>query len=290
MLRKLIITASILVIPAYLPGQSLNDSPVSAVPGNEKTEVSDSLKSLAPQPVTTTQEPAELSTYEQQVSQLNAAYRAMQLEKRYPNYQNLSRLRVEPFTPGLIASWGSGGIVGSTDMESMPGLMGKESGKIAIIQNVGRFSFTAYGAAEKYGYYGGLDRTVGFGGSVSYRASDRVGITLFGSYYSPLRSPQGAVAGYVSVPRIGGFVDYSFSEHWGVEVGAQSYRSSINGHWHTQPIVTPYYRINKHTKIGMDVGGILYNLLYRQTEKSSRRANPTIPIPKMGTLPVGSRD
>lgn len=292
MLRKFIIIASILVVPAYMSGQTLNDNPVSTVTGNEASEVTDSLKNLVPESNPSVSGEPSGSTYEQQVQQLNAAYRTMQMEAgNSATYKNLNSIMVEPLTPGVIASWGSGAIVGNTAMESMPGLMGRESGQIALVQNFGRFNIRAYGAAEKYGYYGSLSRTVGFGGSVSYQASDKVSITLFGSYYSPLRAPQGAIAGYVSVPRFGGFIDYSFNEHWGMEVGAQSYRSSLNGHWHTQPIVTPYYRINKHTKIGMDVGGILYNLLYHSTDKHSRRhSNPTIPIPKMGTLPVGSRD
>ena len=95
----------------------------------------------------------------------------------------------------------------------------------------------------------------------------------------------------MSIPSFGGYMDYRFSDHWGVQVGAQSYRSSATGEWHPQPILKPYYQINKDTKIGMDVGGILYNLLYYNKNRSMRRMqNPTIPIPRMGDLPVGPRE
>lgn len=292
MLKKPLLLASIIAISVQMQAQMPNDGTHLDTTVNPATEISDSLHTGIHAPENTAPATADLQDYEQEIYRLNAVYRAMQHSTVNRTENNFGDFLISPLTPGVIASWGSGGIIGNTGMESMPGLMGKESGRITLVQHFGRFSVTAYGSAEKYGYYNGLDRTVGFGGSISYRASDRVSITMFGSYYSPLRSPQGAVAGYVSVPRIGGYIDYSFNEHWGVEVGAQSYRSSHNGHWNTQPIVAPYYRINKHTKIGMDVGGILYNILYNNNRGGNRhnRSNPTIPIPRMGTLPVGSRD
>lgn len=229
-------------------------------------------------------------TYDEQIRVLNARYKAT-----HP-VNDVKTLTAPEFSfalpvPGLIASWDGGGVFGNTSMYSLPGFMGVESGRIGVYQNLGRFSLTAYGAAEKYGYLNGLDRTVGFGGSLSYQASDRISFTIFGSYYSPIRSAGGAQAGYMSIPSFGAYMDYRFSDHWGVQVGAQSYRSSATGEWHPQPILKPYYQINKDTKIGMDVGGILYNLLYYNKNRSVRRMqNPTIPIPRMGDLPVGPRE
>lgn len=228
-------------------------------------------------------------TYDEQIRVLNAKYKATQLDGG--GMMAVPEFSLAMPVPGLIASWGSGGVFGATSMASLPGLMGVESGRIGLYQNIGRFSFTAYGAAEKYGYLNGLDRVVGFGGTLTYRASDRISFTVFGSYYSPLRSPRGAQAGYIAIPSFGGYMDYGFNEHWGVEVGAQGYRSSATGDWRAQPIVKPYYRINRDVKIGVDVGGILYNLLYMNQNRSSKRMlNPTVPIPKMGALPVGPRD
>lgn len=229
-------------------------------------------------------------TYEEQIRILNAQYRMERMGDK-GMLRTVPEFSVAMPVAGLIASWDGGGVFGATSMTSIPGLMGVESGRIGLYQNFGRFSFTAYAAAEKYGYLNGLDRTVGFGGSLSFQASDRISFTVFGSYYSPLRDMRGAQAGYIAIPTFGGYMDYSFNDHWGVQVGAQSYRSSATGEWHPQPIVKPYYRVNKNATIGMDVGGILYNLLYYNREKSSRRMlNPTIPIPKMGTLPVGPRE
>ncbi len=290
MIKRMIFFISAVVVPAVLPAQLAGYEQTGAIPGESAPEAADTLRIAAPDASAISPRQLKPETYDDQVRWLNANYRAKQMnDKPLPGIMP-GALDYSLHTPGLIASWGSGGITGSTGAVSLPGLMGMESGSISLTQNLGNFSVTAYGTAVKYGYYGGLDRTVGFGGAINYRASDRVSITFFGSYFSPLRAPQGAMAGYVSVPRIGGYVDYSFNEHWGLQVGAQSYRSSLNGEWHTQPIAIPYYRISKDAVIGMDVGGILYNLLYRNSGNSRRAQNPTIPIPKMGTLPVGSRE
>jgi hypothetical protein len=68
--------------------------------------------------------------------------------------------------------------------------------------------------------------------------------------------------GFIDYPNFGGFVDYHFGEsHWGVKAGAQSYYSLGSRHWETQPILMPYYRTSSGVDLGIDVGGILYNIL-----------------------------
>ncbi|MGN0219227.1 MAG: hypothetical protein ACI4AX_02965 [Muribaculaceae bacterium] len=163
---------------------------------------------------------------------------------------------------------------------SMPGLMAVESGRLALEQELGRFTLTAYGEALKYGYFRGLSTTYGFGGSLTYRASDRLSLTLFGSYYSPMRALTPAMAGYMNVPSVGAYADYSFSDRWGVKAGVQSYRSMITGRWETQPIVMPYFKVSGDHAIGVDVGGMLYQII-RSAASDSRNSysNPTIPPP-----------
>lgn len=193
-------------------------------------------------------------------------------------------------TDGRIFIWRSGGIFGSGGSTAMPGLMGIENGSINFIQQAGRFTFTAHADAVKYGYFNGLQTSFGYGGSISYRFSDRVSMTLFGSYYTPLNASMmtPAIAGYTSITNFGGYVDYRFSDRWGVKVGAQGYRRSDTQGIMVQPVAIPYYKISKNAEIGVDVGGMLYQIL-RGSGKSSRPMNPTIAPPKMGTLPVGPR-
>lgn len=179
-----------------------------------------------------------------------------------------------------VFQWANGGVYGSGGAMSMPGLIAVESGRLALEQELGRFTLTAYGEALKYGYFRGLSTTYGFGGSLTYHASDRLSLTLFGSYYSPLRALTPAMAGYMNLPSVGAYADYSFSDRWGVKAGVQSYRSMITGRWETQPIVMPYFKVSGDHAIGVDVGGMLYQII-RSAASDSRNSysNPTIPPP-----------
>lgn len=74
-----------------------------------------------------------------------------------------------------------------------------------------------------------------------------------------------------------GSADITLSDRWGVEVGAQAYHSLSSSHWEVVPIVKPYYRINKKATIGIDVGGIVYELL--KSARGYSPGNPTIGPP-----------
>lgn len=181
-----------------------------------------------------------------------------------------------------IFRWQTGGLYGSAASVPMPGLMAVESGRLTLEQDLGQFTFSVYSEALKYGYFRGLTSSYGFGGSVTYRASDRLSLTLFGSYYSQTRVQLPAVTGYMSIPAVGAYVDYGFSDRWGVKAGVQSYRSMITGRWETQPMVMPYFRISQQHSIGLDVGGILYQIIKSAAyDKSDTYSNPTIPPPLM---------
>ena len=119
-------------------------------------------------------------------------------------------------------------------------------------------------------------------------------MTLFGSYYTSLNNATTfrhagitpGMMGYTAIPNFGGYVDYSIGDRWGVKVGAQAYRSSMTNRYEAQPIVIPYYRLSKHAEIGVDVGGILYQLIKSNQGKSHGNMNPTIAPPVSGPPPV----
>ena len=72
----------------------------------------------------------------------------------------------------------------------------------------------------------------------------------------------------------GGTIGYEFNDRWGMEVGAERIYDPMRGRWDTRPIAIPYYKFNK-TKIGLDVGGILYEII-RSAKFKNQGGNPTI--------------
>ena len=182
---------------------------------------------------------------------------------------------------GQIVDWRNGGISAAMSSTSMPGLMGVESGSLWLHQSVGALTFAASADAIKYGYFGGLETQYGFSGSLTYDINEQFSATLFGSYYT---APHGFMApsalGYVAMPTVGGFVDWRINDRCGVEMGAQGYRSTLTRKWEIQPMLTPYFRVGKKTKLGIDVGGILYGIIESKLAKRGKYiGNPTIPPP-----------
>ncbi len=182
--------------------------------------------------------------------------------------------------PGEIAAWRSGMVGGYVDIAHMPGMGAIESGRLYMGQGAGRFSFTAFAAVEKYGFFRGLERSLGTGGSLSFRINNHLSMTVFGQYYTSPGAMPYAMTAYTSTSSFGGYLNYRISDHWGVKAGAQSFRSNLTGHWQTQPMLIPYYRTDSGAEIGVDVGGIIYNILRSSSvgrDWGSR--NPTIPPP-----------
>ena len=221
---------------------------------------------------------------------------------RYSGYHSLAErypLTVNPlvyavpnysFTPGEanLYSWGSGGFYAEGASQNLTGMMGIESGALSFRQHIGALTLSMYGSAAKYGYFQGLSTSWGFGGSLSYQLNENVGVTLFGSYSSPIGIMQPAMMGYVGVSQFGGYVDWRFHPHWGVKVGAQSYRSmAYGGQWEMQPIVMPYYKAGNGVELGVDLGGILYQIMHEASGgKWGGYKNPTIGQPNFGPPPI----
>lgn len=183
--------------------------------------------------------------------------------------------------PGRIAAWRSGMITGDVGATSFPGMCAIESGRISAIQQFGRLTVTAYAEAIHYGFYRGMNRSAGFGGSLSYQLNERVGLTVFGQYYTKPGAMPFGMAEYTSMPSFGGYVDYRISDHWGVKAGAQTMRSYVTNQWETRPMLIPYYRVGKGAELGIDVGGILYEVLKNNHGGGAKWGprNPTIGPP-----------
>lgn len=193
-------------------------------------------------------------------------------------------------SPSLF-SWRGGSLSAASSAISLPGMMGMESGRLNLNQRFGNLSLTFWGGADHYGYFHGMQTSWAFGGQLDYRINDRWSLTLFGEYYSPLHPLTPGMAGYMNVPRFGGYASYEINDRWGVSVGAQAQRSLVTNRWEAQPIVMPYYKINDDVKIGVDVGGILYNMARDWIEGSNGGpiGSPVIAPPRPGPPPVAPR-
>lgn len=198
-----------------------------------------------------------------------------------------SRIVTSPGFAGFRL-WKGATAYASGSRSSLPGLIGIEQGNLGFSQSLGRFTLDAYASAAHYGYFRGLQTAYGFGGSLNYRLSNRISLTIFGSYYTDVHPLTPAMAAYMNSSNFGGYASFDINEHWGISVGAQAVHSNITNRWEPQPILAPYYKINGKAAFGLDVGGILYNLI-KSKHGGYRRGNPTIGPPVGGPPPVAPR-
>ncbi len=174
------------------------------------------------------------------------------------------------FTPGQekLLDWNSGMVIATGGTRSFPGLMQIDGGTLGIYQSAGNFTFRAGGMVNKYGYFNGLQTQYSLNGSITYQFTPRLSATIFGDYYfgSPSQMVKSmpmppSIIGYYGRSTYGGYVDIQINEHWGVQTGVQTVQQIGTNKYQAEPIVTPYYKINKKVAIGLPVGQILYNIL-----------------------------
>lgn len=233
----------------------------------------------APQPVD-----AEIST--SSLFEMTPEQPSLTLLKSY----DMPSFKIEEKLMPSIFSWRGGYLGGAGQSSSLPGMMGIEDGRLNLYQSIGNVTLSLWGGVTKYGYYRGLQTSWGFGGMLDYKINENWGLTLFGEYYSPTNAATPGMGGYMGIPRFGGYASYNFNDHWGVRVGAQTQRSIFTNRWEMQPIVMPYYRINKNVDIGVDVGSILYYILHDWANSNRGRVNsPVIGPPRQGPPPVAPR-
>lgn len=168
-----------------------------------------------------------------------------------------------------------GPLSGYGSSASYPGMMDVRSAYLNLSASVGIADFNLWGEASQIGSFRSYSRQFGYGLSTRLHFTDRLSMTLFGTYYTPLHGMQPAMAGFFGTSRAGGYLSYDLSDHWGISVGAQTVRSDFDNRWRMQPIVMPYYRLNKHVTMEVDLGGILYNAFFDSTPR-----NPTIAPPR----------
>jgi hypothetical protein len=204
---------------------------------------------------------------------------------------------IEIATPGEsnVIKWHNGAAVASGSIQEMPGSMAIESGAITMYQHIGNLTLGIGGDVSKYGYFRGLDTQYGVDAMMNYRFNESTSATLFGDYYfgdTPNLNPHLGAAmtpaqvGYYNATHFGGFISHDFSRRWGIDLGAQTYQPLGSSRWEVAPIAAPYLRLNNGQKIGIDLGGILYELLKNSSGKTIN-TSPTIAPPKLGLGAIG---
>ncbi len=114
-------------------------------------------------------------------------------------------------------------------------------------------------------------------GTLLYRPSERVEFKFFGSY--DIGNSYG-----MSTHQYGATMGVNMSDRFSMEVGVQRYYNTIRGRWETVPIVIPYYRF-KNAKLGLDVGGLIYEVLRETVFDRSNSSGPTIAPPRF-SMPI----
>ena len=274
--------AALLAIIALIPFGAYSEGPdslrvkvpvadPSAVPAPEEMELSDSLGYNIPG---------------------RRSPGALMLEPgAVPAWQSRFAVPDMRFIPGMapVSMWNSGGIYAAGGRSAFNGLMGIESGSLNLVQSFGRLSFMAHVDATKIGFYRGLSTQWGFGGSMTYTFSPTASLTVFGNYYTrPGGIANPGIREMVPTASFGGYVDWRFAGRWGVRAGAVARQTTFSNRYELQPMVMPYFSIAPGAEIGVDVGGILYNMF--KSNSGSGPHNPTIGPIKPGPPPVGPRN
>lgn len=171
-----------------------------------------------------------------------------------------------------VVLWGTGG------QTSLPGIGRLNEASLGYSQRIGdKLTFVLSMDAMKVNMSRISGPVFSTSGTLSYQASDRVAFNLFGTY------APGNTYG-MTTHQYGATVQLDMSNRFGMEMGVQRYYDSMRGGWQTVPVAIPYYKFDKF-KLGLDVGGILYEVLRNAVFEKKRGGGPTIGPPRF-ELPI----
>lgn len=196
-------------------------------------------------------------------------------ELHLPYYTNPSPLFKGDYTTnGVIKQFSHGVLFGSGRQTTIPG--------------IGRFDNASIGYQHAFSEKLMLEldvnamkinmdhitgQTFNAAGAFLYRPSERVTFKVFGSY--DIGNTYG-----MGTKHYGASIAFDMSDRFGMEVGAQRYYDARKGRWETVPMVIPYYHFNKFT-LGLDVGGILHEILRNVIFDKKPKNNPTFGPPNI---------
>lgn len=214
------------------------------------------------------------------IGTMSPKYQLMPTDRTLPNTGRI--VQYAPMGGKSFNLWRGGALGVNTATAQMLGLMDFQTGSLTLYQDSGRLHLTASATANKYWMpmQSQLITQYGFGGTIGYDVSRTVSLHAFGYYYAsnPIVAP--AFSPYVNTTTYGGYADIRFNDRFGSNVGVRRYVNPISGHWTTEPIVTPYFRIGKRMKMELPIGNLLKTAIWGDRDNPLRFQPRPMPTPQ----------
>lgn len=267
---KLKLLSLLLLIPSFLFAQEdssrlARDSVRMQLEGHQQTTSFDLLppdKTTPDYPLPPAQRPNRVPDFS--LKEIN----------RLPYQTNPSPLfRGDYNTSGILRQFHRGTFFGSGGQTSLPGIGRFNEASLGYHQELNRklsLQMSINAMQMNMTHFSG--QSFSTSGALMYQASDKVAFKVFGSY--DIGNSYG-----MSTNSYGASMTLDMSERFGMEVGVQRYYDAMRGRWETVPMVIPYYRFDKF-KLGLDVGGILYEILRGAFFEHDNSGGPTIAPPR----------
>lgn len=176
---------------------------------------------------------------------------------------------------GALMNFDSGALYGMGRQDNIPGIGTLNAAALGYQHSFDdRFSMNIQLNAMQSNIPNFRAQSFGTSSNFSYRLNDRITLNAFGGY-SMMPATRFRTYDY------GGTLNMGFTERFGTEVGVRRHYNSATRQWETIPIVVPYYKFSEKFTLGVDVGGILMQILKDAVKVGPRFENPTIgpPIP-----------
>ena len=196
-----------------------------------------------------------------------------------PYYTNPSPIfRGDYQTDGIIKQFRHGAFFGSGTQTSLPGI-GRFNNASLGYQHVlnPKLALQLSVNAMKINMSHISGQAFSTSGALLHHPSYQVTLKFFGSY--DIGNSYG-----MSTHRYGATMSVDMSDRFSMEVGAQRYYNAMRGRWETVPIVIPYYRFEKF-KLGLDVGGLIYEILREAVFDKQNSSGPTLAPPRF-SIPI----
>lgn len=196
-----------------------------------------------------------------------------------PYYTNPSPIfRGDYSTRGILKQFPQGVLFGTGGQTSLPGIGRFNEASLGFQHAFNdKFALQVRANVMKINMTHFAGQSFSASGAFLYHPSDKVTFKVFGSY--DLGNSYG-----MSTNVYGASMSFDMSERFGMEVGVQRYYDAMRGRWETVPIVIPYYRFEKFT-LGLDVGGLVYELLRDLVFDKRDNSGPTI-MPPRTPIPI----
>jgi len=192
-----------------------------------------------------------------------------------PYFTNPSPLFLGDYsTSGVLFPFRYGAIVGAGSQTTLPGIGRLNEASLGLVHSLGdRWTLQLGLQARKFSFPYAVGQHFATSGMLQYQAADRLAFRVFGSYTA------GPSYGF-STRSYGGSMLLQLSDRFSLEAGVQRQYNPLRGGWETVPMLVPTYKFNKF-ELGLDVGGLLYQLLHEVVIDNDRMrmGNPTIGPP-----------